>query len=123
MAAEVSYLRQLRDILGMSQQRAADSVGVSRALWDKWERRERPMDVAQLIALKKGLGLDQEAVVRLLCWWALPEGVPERCITTRESLEVTQLMRIAKEMELDTNWIVEFLERRGASINQAQISS
>lgn len=56
----------IRNVLGITQQQAADQVGVSRALWSAWETDSRPITLGQLRGVHEAFGLsssDMETIV------------------------------------------------------------
>lgn len=64
-----NVLREFREAVSLTQQKAADAVGVSRTTWSAWELRERPMSVAHLNRIKQVLKMDDSNTRVLREWW------------------------------------------------------
>lgn len=71
---EPNELRLLREKRKLSQQKAADLVGVSRPMWSSWECRARQMTLTQLNRIQEQLSLSDLEVERVRKWWT---HVPE----------------------------------------------
>lgn len=64
-----SVLRDVRKTRKLSQQQAADLIGVSRTLWAAWETQRRVISMGHLNQILKVFELDH-AEIELLCNWA-----------------------------------------------------
>lgn len=68
--AAANPLRELRAARSLSQQAAADAVGVSRPLWSSWECGIRELRVPHIAAIQRRWDLSDREILRIFRWVA-----------------------------------------------------
>jgi DNA-binding transcriptional regulator YiaG len=97
-----SAMRAIRSAFRLRQDEAARIVGVSRTLWSAWEQRSRPINVDQLLQVRRAFDLTDDELAWVVEWWGTIGG--EAPLTLGQLVVTSRAVGVSPVVLLKSSW-------------------